>query len=314
MYTELFVTRRPGRLGECVRELCVDSGRRGQLAIAGAAVGWSLAGVLQRGLSISTATQIGGRAFFALLTLTVIAVIEARRLGQGLGTFFRSIGRTGVVLAMCMAGANASFVFALNHASVASVLFIQAMAPFVAVILSRIVLGEVASRRTWIATVVAVAGVGVMVGDPSSISGVGLAASIVMTILFAITIVLARRSKHVSMTPAVVLTQLMVAGAALLFAHPSTVTGGALWRLLLLGVFQMGLSQLLFVVGARLIPASQTALLTLLEVVLGPIWVWLAYRENPGAATLVGGAVVLAAVIYQTAERSAPRTPAISIR
>jgi RarD protein len=281
----------------------VDSQRRGQLAIAGAAIGWSLAGVLQRGLSISTATQIGGRAFFALVTLSIIAVMEARRLGQGLGTFFRSIGRSGVALAVCMAGANASFVFALNHASVASVLFIQAMAPFVAVILSRMVLGEVASRRTWIATIVAVVGVGVMVGDPGSISGVGLVASVVMTILFAITIVLARRSKHVSMTPAVVLTQVMVACGALLFAHPAAITGSDLWRLVLLGVFQMGISQLLFVGGARLIPASQTALLTLLEVVLGPLWVWLAYRENPGAATLVGGGVVLAAVIYQTAER-----------
>lgn len=284
----------------------MESQRRGQVAIAGAAIGWSLAGVLQRGLSISTATQIGGRALFALLTLSIIAVIEARRLGQDLGKFFRSIGRTGVALAICMAGANACFVFALNHASVASVLFIQAMAPFVAVVLSRIVLGEVASRRTWIATVIAVAGVGVMVGDPSSISGVGLVASIVMTILFAITIVLARRSKHVSMTPAVLLTQLMVVGVAFLFAHPSAVTGGDLWRLVLLGVFQMGLSQLLFVVGARLIPASQTALLTLLEVVLGPIWVWIAYRENPGTATLIGGAVVLAAVIYQTSERATP--------
>lgn len=282
----------------------MDSGRRGQLAIASAAVGWSLAGVLQRGLSVSTATQIGGRAFFAFLTLAVIAVIESRRLGQGLGTFCRSIGKTGVMMAMCMAGANASFVFALNHASVASVLFIQAMAPFVAVILSRIVLGEVASRRTWIATIVAVVGVGIMVGDPGSISGVGLIASIVMTLLFAITIVLTRRSKHVSMTPAVVLTQVVVILGTLAFAHPSAVTGSDLWRLVLLGVFQMGLSQLFFVVGARLIPASQTALLTLLEVVLGPIWVWLAFRENPGTATLIGGAVVLAAVLYQTTERT----------
>jgi RarD protein len=280
--------------------------RRGQLAIAAAALAWSLAGVLQRGLHVSTATQIGGRALFAGLTLVVIAVLEARRAGVGLWPFARAVGRVGVLMAVCMAGANASFVVALNHASVASVLFIQALAPFVAVVLSRIVLGEVASRRTWIATGVAVAGVGIMVGDPGSISGLGLAAACLMTVLFAVAIVLTRHSRHVSMTPAVVLTQLLVLAGAAAFAAPSSVGRGDLWRLVLLGVVQMGLGQLLFVVGARLIPASETALLTLLEVVAGPMWVWLAYREHPGTPTLVGGAIVLTAVVFQATESTKP--------
>ncbi len=279
---------------------------RGRLAIAAAALAWSTAGVLQRGLHVSTATQIGGRAFFAALTLIVIAVAEARRTGIGLVPFARSIGRSGVAMAVCMAGANACFVTALNHASVASVLFIQALAPFVAVVLARILLGEVASRRTWIATAVAIAGVGVMVGSPGSISAFGGLMATAMTLLFAMAIVLTRRSHHVSMTPAVVLTQTLVVLGSLPFASPGDIHGGDLWRLVLLGVFQMGLAQLLFVVGARLIPASETALLTLLEVVAAPVWVWMVYREQPGAATLVGGAVVLAAVVYQSTERSLP--------
>ena len=53
-------------------------------------------------------------------------------------------------------------------------------------------------------------------------------------------------------------------------------------------------------VGARLIPAAQVALITLLEVVLGPIWVWLAYAEQPDAATLAGGAIVVVAILIQT--------------
>jgi len=72
-----------------------------------------------------------------------------------------------------------------------------------------------------------------------------------------------------------------------------------------LGVGQIGLGLVFLTIGARLIPAAQVALITLLEVVLGPLWVWLAIDERPSTATLVGGAVVVAAVIIQ-ARGSAP--------
>jgi len=77
----------------------------------------------------------------------------------------------------------------------------------------------------------------------------------------------------------------------------------------LLGVTQIGLGLVFLTIGARLIPAAEVALLTLLEIVLGPLWVWLALGERPSAATLAGGAIVLGAVIVQTtapAEQAAP--------
>jgi drug/metabolite transporter (DMT)-like permease len=61
----------------------------------------------------------------------------------------------------------------------------------------------------------------------------------------------------------------------------------------------MGLGLAFLTMGARLIPAAEVALITLLEVVLGPLWVWLALSERPGIATLLGGAVVVAAVVIQ---------------
>ena len=66
-----------------------------------------------------------------------------------------------------------------------------------------------------------------------------------------------------------------------------------------IGAFQMGIGLALFAVGARLINAAEVALITLLEVVLGPLWVWIAFSETPDTATLVGGLVVLVAVIVQ---------------
>ena len=66
-----------------------------------------------------------------------------------------------------------------------------------------------------------------------------------------------------------------------------------------LGVGQIGLGFVFLTIGGRLIPAAEVALITLLEVVLGPLWVWLVLSERPGVATLVGGVVVLAAVAIQ---------------
>lgn len=293
----------------------VSDRRRGQLLIASAAFAWSIAGVLQRGLNLDTPTQASGRAVFAFLALAAVCRYESRRDGLTMTAATRAIGWVGIAMATCLAAASLSFIVALNNASVASVLFIQALAPFFAVVVARVFLGERASRRTWTALGIAIVGVALMVRQPESGEatgnpGRGLFFAFVMSFLFAVSIVLTRYARHVSMAPGSMLSQLMVFAVALPFAQFADIDGGDLVRLIVLGVAQMGLGQLCFVVGARLIAASETALITLLEVILGPLWVWMAYRENPGNATIVGGLVVLVAVIYQTTEGLWTRTDA----
>jgi drug/metabolite transporter (DMT)-like permease len=278
-----------------------DARRRGQLLIVLAATGWSTAGLLQRELDVTTVTQVCGRSMAAFLVLASVFAVKER--GNMLPAL-RSIGSVGVVLAICMAGAMGLFIFALNHSSVANVLFIQAMAPFVAVILAWFIMRERSTRRTWIATGVAVAGVAVMVGGPGRGSAAGLVASGVMTVLFAITIVLTRYRRDISMLPALVISQLMLCLSTIGFADFSGLRTRDYVVFALMGSVQMGLSQLCFAAGARLIPAAEVALITLLEVVLGPMWVWLVNGEIPARATLIGGTIVLLAVVYQTTESS----------
>jgi len=69
--------------------------------------------------------------------------------------------------------------------------------------------------------------------------------------------------------------------------------------LIAIGAVQMALGMGLFAAGARLVPAAEAALITLLEVILGPIWVWLVLSERPDTATLVGGAIIMLAVVVQ---------------
>lgn len=277
------------------------SRRRGQLATAGSAIAWSTAGALQRELSVDTATQMAGRAGVAAVVLSLLAAWQAP--GR-LTSSVRSIGRMGVVLAICMAGASAMFIVALNRTTVANVLLVQALAPFIAVLLAWMLLRESPSRRTWLATVVALMGVGIMVGGPGSGPVSGLIAAIVMTVLFAVTIVIARHRREISMAPAVALSQIILFLGALPFTNFYSITRRDALVMLVMGVFQTGLGQALFVIGARLIAAAEVALITMLEVVLGPFWVWLAYSERPGTATLLGGVIVLVAVVIQTTEPS----------
>jgi drug/metabolite transporter (DMT)-like permease len=282
----------------------VSSSQRGRLFVALAAVAWSTAGILQRELTTDLPTQMAGRAFFAVLgVLAYVAVAER----GGVLESFRAIGRGGVLVALLLAVSSGTFITSLNHASVANVLFMQALAPVLAAVLGTL-LGEPVGRRTWLAMAVAIAGVTLMVGGPGRPGALGLALSLVMTVSFAATLVITRHLREVSMAPATCLSQLIVLVAAVPFAEPGQVGSLDLLLFVALGIGQIGLGFVLLTIGARLIPAAEVALITLLEVVLGPLWVWAFLGEHVGPATLAGGAVVLAAVAIQVrGEVAAPQ-------
>ena len=220
------------------------------------------------------------------------------------------MGIAGLGVAVCTAIASGTFIVALNHATVANVLFLQAASPIAAALLAWIALGESVTARAGVAMAVALVGVGFMVGGPDSGGLLGVGASFVMMLAFAVAIVITRHRRDISMVPAICLSQLVVVLVAAPFSDPATVGERDLVFLVLLGVCQMGLGLVLFTMGARLIVASEVALITLLEVVLGPFWAWVAVQETPALMTVVGGVVVVAAVLLQTTER----TPALSRR
>jgi drug/metabolite transporter (DMT)-like permease len=274
--------------------------RRGQLFVALAAVAWSSAGVLQRQLSIGTTTQLAGRAVFACVALGVFVALSNR--GRTIDGF-RSMGWAGLAVAVSTAIASGSFIVALNHATVANVLFLQAVAPIAAALLAWLALGETITRRSLVAMGVALLGVGLMVGGPGSGGVVGTAVSLVMTLAFAVAIVITRHRREVSMAPAVCLSQVLIVVVIAPFSHPGTIGARDLGFLVLLGVGQMGLGLAFLTIGARLIPAAEVALITLLEIILGPLWVWIALGERPALIAVAGGVVVILAVVLQTTQK-----------
>lgn len=284
------------------------SRRRGQVYIVLAALAWSTAGVLQRELEVNTATQIAGRAVFAALALLVF--VAAMERGHVVSAFTSMRGASLAVAALT-ALASGCFIVALNHTTVANVLFMQAASPIAAALIAWVALRESISRRTVVAMAVALVGVGLMVGGPGGAQGLGLVLSVVMMFAFALGVVITRHRRDISMAPAICLSQIFLIVAAAPFVEPGTIGSRDLLFMVILGVGQMGLGLAFLTLGARLIPAAEVALITLLEIVLAPLWVWLTISETPATATLVGGVVLIAAVILQVGgEESSDERPA----
>jgi drug/metabolite transporter (DMT)-like permease len=193
---------------------------------------------------------------------------------------------------------------------VARVLFLLTIAPVLAALLARVTLGEPITQRTMFAMGLALAGVAVMLGAPSEASLAGDGLSFLCALSFATMIVITRWRHDVSMAPATCLSQAILVVVFLPFATPGEIGGDDVVWLAALGIGQIGLGFALLTVGARLIPAAQVGLITLLEVVLGPLWVWLALDERPSTLTLVGGAIVIVAIVIQTRAAPAPPEPA----
>ena len=147
----------------------------------------------------------------------------------------------------------------------------------------------------------AAAGVVVMVSG-TSLSGHldGDALALLQTVSMAVGIVAIRRYRHVSLLVSAALSNFLAALVSWPFAEPLAVGSADVGHLALFGFVQMTLGLTFFTVGSRLVPAAETALISALEAPLAPVWVWLAFGEDPGPRALIGGAVVLAAVVGHT--------------
>jgi drug/metabolite transporter (DMT)-like permease len=184
---------------------------------------------------------------------------------------------------------------------VANTLILMSTGPYVAGLLGWVLLGERVAVRTWVTMGIALTGAVVMVSNSyrgGSVAGDLLA--ITAAASFAVATVLIRRHPDVPMAPAAALATALAGLVALPLADPLEATARDLVLLALFGVGQFGVGFLLFMTGARLIPAAESSLIGMLEVVLGPLWVWLVLDERPGAATLAGGTLILAALLANT--------------
>jgi drug/metabolite transporter (DMT)-like permease len=283
---------RPGQLA------AVAATRRGAVLVACAAICWSSGALIARLVATGPWTTNLVRSLFASAFLALALSVVNRR---SIVTQCRGLGAPGVAAAACMSLSSTCFILSLAHTSVANTLILMSTGPYVAGVLGWLVLGERVAVRTWICMGVALAGAVVMVsGSATRAALVGDLLAVVMATSFATATVIVRRHPDIQMAPAAVLATALTALVALPLADPLQTSGRDLALLAFFGVGQFGLGFLLFVKGARLLPAAETSLIGMLETVLGPIWVWLVLGEQPGSAALAGGALILGALLANT--------------
>ncbi|MDQ0392510.1 DMT family transporter [Labrys monachus] len=270
--------------------------RIGVFFVAASALAWSASGIYVRLLSIDAWTTVSLRAAIGAAYLIVGLLVTHRRNALAVTL---SIGWLGIAVAACASLSMLAFVGALYHTSIADVSVIYATTPFVAAGLGWLVLKESVPLRTFAAALAALIGVAIMVGGSFG-SGrlLGDALALAMALTFAIVAIIARARPGLEMLPTNVLCCLFTALAGLPFAAPATATAQD-WLVLAVFAFtSIPLAFFMFLAGARRIPAAESGLITTLDVVLSPLWVYLIFAENPGRAALVGGCVVFVAVVW----------------
>ena len=276
--------------------------------MACAAVCWSSGGLIVRLVSTSPWTTSLWRSVFAALFLSALLSIVRRR---NIVAQWREGGRPVVLVASCMAAASTCFIFSLAYTSVANTLILMSTGPYVAGLLGWLWLGERVPLRSWLTMSVALTGTIVMVSSSYARgTGFGDLLAILMAVSFAIATVLVRRHPEIQMAPAAALATALTGLIALPLAEPFAISPRDFALLAFFGVGQFGAGFLLFMTGARLLPAAETALIGMLETVLGPFWVWLVLAERPSPGSLTGGALIFGALAVNTAlDLMRPRQP-----
>jgi drug/metabolite transporter (DMT)-like permease len=284
--------------------------RRAVLLMVLVTLMWSIAGVVTRHLDAARGFEVN----FWRSLCNAIALVTALGAMRG-PVFVRSLAsaRWPVwISSLCWAVMFTSFMIAMTLTTVANVLVVLAVGPLITALFARAFLRHRLPARTWAAIALGCIGIAWMFGQEAA-SGVSLAGSLLAfavpcssavnyTLLQSIAHAPAGGNTHSpDMLPAILVGALLSAFLTLPFAWPLQASLHDVALLALLGVVQLAIPCLLVVRLSRELPAAEIALLGLLEVLFGVLWAWLGAGERPSPATLSGGSLVIAALIFNEA-------------
>lgn len=271
----------------------------GIILIVSATFFLSLAGVIVRALTVDEWTIVFWRSLF--MTVTMLVVLAVLKRGRVAGAF-REAGRAGLYSGIAIGLAIICYIFSISRTTVANTLVLVAAAPLFAALLGTFMLKERVAARTWAAIAIACGGIALMFLERMGAGELlGNLLAVAAAILYAFSIVVMRGSGEVNLIPAICVAGAVSALITLPYADFTAVPLRDMSILAAMGVGQMGLGLILFVFGAQRLPPAETALLALIETILAPLWVWLAINETPSNWALIGGGVLFAAVLSNTA-------------
>jgi drug/metabolite transporter (DMT)-like permease len=267
---------------------------KGILLIALSTITWSSGGLFVRLLPFELWTIMFWRGLFASI---FIGAFLLYRFGKETFDVLRGIDAHGLLITLCSTASTIFFVASVQRTSVANAFTILAALPFVAAAIAWIWLRERPSGLTLLASVVALAGIVIMLKPTAGGPSLGDLLAILGTIAQAVMTVAIRRNPDAKISPIVWLSVFLTVIVALPL-------GESLWTLTPrdyvvaagFGLIAVTLGQMLYMVGSTLIPASLTALIGTLEAPIAALWAWIGVGEIPATATFIGGSLVFGSV------------------
>lgn len=295
--------------------LAIDAHKYGLLFVFSAGVLWSTVGLGIRMIEDAVVWQI---LLYRSISMSLFLYLVIRvRSGESPFVQIRRTGFPAVVAGLALVAAYSGGIYAIQNTSVANAMLLFATAPFMAAVLGWLILRERVRVATWIAIAIALCGIAIMVSDKSGeVAIFGSLAALGSAFGFAVFTVALRWGRTGEMLPSVFLSgifafvitlgvcQLLGLSLALSVRDGSVAMG--------MGVFQVGAGLILYTLGSRSLPAAELALLSLAEVLLGPIWVWLFLNETASTNTLIGGAVLLIAIVGNAVSGKRRKPPPIT--
>lgn len=289
--------------------------RRGLFFVFAAGVLWSTVGLGIRLIEEAAVWQI---LLYRSVSLTgFLFVVILLRSGESPFLQIRRAGFPAVVAGLALVAAYAGGIYAIQATSVANAMLLFASAPFLAALLGWAVLREPVRRATLIAIFVAIVGIGIMVAGKSTGGDLsGSLAALGSAFGFAVFTVALRWGKSGEMLPsvflsgifAIIITSSICWNLGLSFVLSPNDGGIAMG----MGVFQVGAGLVLYTLGSRTVPAAELTLLSMAEVLLGPLWVWLFLGETVTMHTLIGGCILLAAIAGNAISGARRKPPPIT--
>lgn len=272
----------------------------GMALVVAAGVLWSLQGLVFR--------QIDTAGTWAVLFWRSIGMIPVllgfliwRAGGRSPLPAIRAVGLAGVMGGLGLVGAFGGAIFAIQSTTIANAVFLFTASPFLTALIGWVALGERVRPVTWAAMGLAMAGIYVMVRDGLGDGAMaGNVAALLSALGFAVFTVTLRWGKVTDSLPSVLLGGIfsIVVGATVAGAMGQSLAvpvADALWAMAM-GAVTLSGGMVLYELGSRVVPAAETALLSNIEVMLAPLWVWLFLNETASPATFTGGAILLVAV------------------
>lgn len=272
------------------------------LVLTGATL-MSIVGLLLRLMESADAFQI--LTYRSLSLAAMVLLVACLRRKSGPMSFFRRFDKWSILIGGLLCFAFSFYVYALLNTSIASALFLLSSSPVFAAILAWLFLGEKPTRITYVSLILAIIGVGIMVADGFETGGtLGNLYALFSAFCFAAMLVVIRylgRDDPLEGTfLGGIFASVMNAGLVFAFSTGFVISTWDLGLSLFMGAFTIGLGIALVTWAAGYLPSSEVSVLVLLESVLGPLWVWLFMGETATFYVLIGGAIVLGAVILQT--------------